>query len=82
MPGAQKEHMFLVTMRGRKRKLELILLGSKSNKFTMKLTHATEHITAKHEGEDERVSLYLLHYGSAFHTGWVVTFTSFAVRGR
>lgn len=38
----------------------------------MKLTHSIEHITLKHEGEDERVSLPILHYGSAFHFGAMI----------
>lgn len=64
--------MFLVTMRGSKRKLELILLDSKSNNCAIKLTHSTEHIMLKTEGEEERVSLPALHYGSAFHFGDVI----------
>lgn len=38
----------------------------------MKLTHSTEYIMLKPEGDEERVSLPILHYGSAFHFGAVI----------
>lgn len=74
LPGAQMKHLFLVTMGGSQRKLELILLarGNPTIQCVIQLTHSVECIVLKHEGKDERVSLPILSYDSVFHFGGVI----------